>query len=59
MDLTQETTVVDIKQPIPDQMFHATPGACIDWDDPYDHLTEADWDQLNAEIEADDAREAQ
>ena len=59
MDLTQETTVVDIKQPIPDHMFQATPGARIDWDDPYDHLTEADWDQLNAEIEADDAREAQ
>jgi hypothetical protein len=38
-------------------LFAATPGVSIDRSDPYDALSEADWERLNADIEADDAQE--
>jgi uncharacterized protein DUF4274 len=57
VDITQEGRVIDIKQPIPEIMYAVTPGVSIAWGDPYDALSEADWERLNADIEADDAQE--
>jgi hypothetical protein len=56
-DITHEGRTVVNQQAIPDIMYEATPGISIDWGDPYDALSEADWEHLNADIEAEDAQQ--
>jgi hypothetical protein len=57
VDITQEGQMAHSGHPIPEFMFTATPGISPNWNDPYDALTEADWERLNTDIEADEAQE--